>query len=135
MSGKDLFTAQQFISAIPKSGGIVTKIAERVGCAWNTARKYIDTHPTVKQAYDDECENILDMAESALIKSVSEQEAWAVKYMLSTKGKARGYVERSQVEQTVEVLGSIPVTYQDYRLGIDEAEAGPGEDSQTPGES
>ena len=96
MSGKNLFTAQQFIDAIPGTGGIVTKIAEKVGCVWNTARKYIDTHPTVQQAYDDECERILDMAESALFKSISERDAWAVKYMLSTKGKARGYIERTE---------------------------------------
>ena len=95
--GKELFTAKQFIDAIPGTGGIVSKIADRVSCTWHTARKYIDEYPTIKQAYDDECESILDLAESALIKSVSEQEAWAVKYILSTKGRNRGYVERKEV--------------------------------------
>ena len=96
--GKELFTAKQFIKAIPNTGGIITKIAERVGCAWHTAKKYIEQYPTIQQAYQNECERVLDIAESALIKSVTEQEAWAVKYILSTKGKKRGYVERQELE-------------------------------------
>ena len=95
--GKDLFTAAQFIAAIPGSGGIVTQIAKKVGCSWNTARKYIDNHPSVQQAYNDECEAILDMAEAALFKQVSQEEAWAVKYLLATKGKGRGYTERTEL--------------------------------------
>lgn len=95
--GKELYTAKQFIEAIPGTGGIISKIAERVDCTWHTAKKYIDNYATVQQAYDDECERILDLAESALIKSISEQQAWAVKYILSTKGKNRGYVERQEI--------------------------------------
>ena len=36
------YTAAQFIAAIPGTGGIITKIAEKVGCAWHTAKKYIE---------------------------------------------------------------------------------------------
>ena len=95
--GKRLYSQKRFIEAIKGSGGIVSKIADRVGCTWHTARSYIDTYPNIKAAYDDERERVLDMAESALIKSVTEQEAWAVKYYLSTIGKQRGYVERQEV--------------------------------------
>ena len=108
--GKELFTAKQFIKAIPNTGGIITKIAERVGCAWHTAKKYIEQYPTIQQAYQNECERVLDIAESALIKSITEQEAWAVKYMLSTKGKKRGYVERQELDHS----GGIDVTIVDW---------------------
>ena len=103
MANKDQFTSREFIDAIPGTGGIVTKIAEKVGCTWHTARKYIDNYATIKQAYQDECERVLDLAESALIKSVADQEAWAVKYMLSTKGKHRGYVERQELQHNGEI--------------------------------
>jgi len=59
----DRYTAQEFIDKIPGSAGIVTTIALRVGCAWHTAKKYIEQHPTVKAAYDAECERVLDAAE------------------------------------------------------------------------
>ena len=58
-----VYTAEQFIKAIPGSGGIISTIARRVGCGWHTARDYVDKHPSVKQAYDDECEAVLDLAE------------------------------------------------------------------------
>lgn len=39
--GKNLYTAAQFIEAIPGTGGIISAIAKRVGCDWITAKKYI----------------------------------------------------------------------------------------------
>lgn len=92
--GKPLFTTNQFIAAIPGTGGIITAIARKVGCDWHTAKKYIEQHPTVKLAYSAECEGVLDLAEAKLIEQVNGGEGWAIKYLLSTKGKSRGYVER-----------------------------------------
>lgn len=95
--GKPLYTAKQFIAAIPGTGGIVTSIAERVGCKWHTAKKYIETMPTVRQAYEDECARVLDMAEDGLIKAIQGGDLQAIKYYLSTKGKHRGYTERQEL--------------------------------------
>ena len=95
--GKDLYTASQFIEAIKGSGGIISTIAKRVGCEWHTAKKYIEQYSTVKQAYINETEAVTDMAEIALINSIKNSDAWAVKYYLSTKGKDRGYVERQEL--------------------------------------
>ena len=64
------FTADQFIKAIPGSGGIVSVIASVVKCDWHTARKYIDEHPKVKQAWEDERKNITDKAKHNIIKSI-----------------------------------------------------------------
>ena len=91
------YTAKDFIDAMPGTGGIKTAIARKVGCDWHTADKYIKTYPTVAQAYADECEGVLDLAESKLIQQVNNGEQWAVKYILSTKGKNRGFTERTEV--------------------------------------
>jgi len=37
----DHYKASQFIAAIPGSAGIISIIARRVGCDWNTAKKYV----------------------------------------------------------------------------------------------
>jgi len=97
--GKELFTAKQFIDAIPGSGGIVTTISKRVGCTWHTAKKYINEYVTVKAAYDDECEAILDLAESTVLKNIKDGDSADAKWYLSRKGKSRGYVERQENEQ------------------------------------
>ena len=96
-NGNGHYKAQQFIEVIPGTGGIVSAIAKRVGCCWNTARKYIDTHPTVRQAYDDECETVLDFAESKVIELMRHDDGQMIRYYLSTKGKKRGYTERQEI--------------------------------------
>jgi len=94
--GEELYTAEQFIKAIPGTGGIITMIAKKVGCARNTAASYIAKHPTVKQAYDNECETVLDMAESKTITKMNNDDWEVIKYYLSTKGKNRGYTQRTE---------------------------------------
>lgn len=91
------YKAQQFLDAIPNSGGIITLIAKRVGCTWHTAAKYIKEYATISAAYADECEGVLDLAEAKLIEAIKAGDLAAVKYILSTKGKKRGYTERTEV--------------------------------------
>ena len=95
--GTNGFTAEQFLAAIPGSAGIVTTIAKRVGCSWNTAKKYIQKYATVNRAWLDEKEKILDLAETKLIEQISDGEMWAVKYYLATQGKKRGYTEKQEI--------------------------------------
>lgn len=91
------YKATDFIVAIPGSGGIISTIAKRVGCDWWTARRAIDSMPTVKEVYDSESETVLDMAESVLLKNIKEGDSADAKWYLSRKGKARGYVERQEM--------------------------------------
>lgn len=100
MSGRNQYKAEKFIDAIKDSGGIVSTIAKRVGCDWHTAKKYIDTYATVTQAYQDECERVLDLAESKTIEMINEKDGTMIRYYLSTKGKHRGYTEKQQIEHT-----------------------------------
>lgn len=100
MAHKSLYTAKQFIDAIPGTGGIISAIAKRVGCTWRTARTYIDTRPSVAEAYQDECEAVLDLAEAKTIEAIKAGDTGMIRYYLSTKGKKRGYVERVEQENS-----------------------------------
>ncbi len=91
------------MEAIPKSGGIISTIAGKVGCSWHTAKKYIDSHPTVKAAYDAECEAVLDMAESQIITAMQEQDIQTAKWYLTMKGRHRGYATTERHEQSGDV--------------------------------
>jgi len=64
------YTAQQFIDAIPGTGGIVSELAERVGCRWHTAKKYIEEYVTVKEAWEAERNRIGDIAKSNIIEAI-----------------------------------------------------------------
>ena len=98
MAGARQYKAQQFIDAIKGSGGIVSTIAARVGCAWHTAKKYIDTYPTVAKAYADETEGILDLAESTVIRGIKDGDQTSAKWYLTMKGTRRGYVPKQQLQ-------------------------------------
>jgi hypothetical protein len=104
------YKASQFINAIKGSGGIITTIANRVGCSWHTAKKYIEEYATVKQAYNDELELVSDIAESVVIgniraayekqrKDKEQADSTDAKWYLTRKGK-RGYSEKSEVDVT-----------------------------------
>lgn len=95
--GRRTYSAQTFINAIPGTGGIISAIARRVGCNWHTAKRYIEEYPTVRQAYDDEVEALIDMAESILIKSIQEGDPQDAKWFLARKGKHRGYQTGTEV--------------------------------------
>lgn len=123
MANKDQYKAKDFIDAIKGSDGIITTIARRMNCDWNTARKYIETYSTVKAAYEAEREGLLDAAESILSNSIKaatqvQNEALQnrdfekasnintadVKWVLARRGKHRGYAERLELD-VVGLLG------------------------------
>lgn len=98
MGSADHYTASDFIDVIPGTGGIISTIAARVGCDWHTAKRYIDNYATVKQAYDDECEKVTDLAETQIIKGIKENDLPTAKWYLTMKGHSRGYVRREERE-------------------------------------
>lgn len=109
MANKDQYKAEDFIKAIQGSGGIISVIASRVGCQWHTAKKYIEEYTTVKQAYDNECEQIIDISESVVIgniKYAAKLQADAkipvdsgdAKWWLTKKGKGRGFGDKLDID-------------------------------------
>ena len=85
MANKEQFKTQQFIDVIPGTGGIISTIAERVGCAWHTAKKYIENHSTVRQAYDNEKHRIDDKAVSNIYKAIADGDLGTSKWWASMK--------------------------------------------------
>ena len=97
MGKNNHYGVQVFIDAIPGSGGIISTIAKRVGCAWHTAKKYCTEYATVAKVYQDECEAITDLAESTVLKSIQEGDVSVAKWYLTMKAKDRGYAPRQEI--------------------------------------
>ena len=102
------FRAKQFIKAIPGSGGIISTIAERVGCDWHTAKKWIYNHQSVLEVYEAETEKPLDLSESVVIANIQaarkmQKEIGGIvdstdaKWYLTMKGKGRGFTQRQEI--------------------------------------
>ena len=85
------------LKAIKGSGSIVSTVAKRLDCTWDTAKTYINAWPETQQAFRDEEETVLDMAESKLYEAIQNDDIQAAKWLLSTKGKRRGFSERHEI--------------------------------------
>jgi len=97
------YCREQFEKAIPGSAGIISAIAQKVGCDWHTAKKWIERDDGLQQMVTAELEASIDIAEASLLSLIKEKDLQAIKFFLKTKGKHRGYVETSRVEGTWDI--------------------------------
>jgi hypothetical protein len=89
---------KQTIDALEKSLGIVTIACRNVGIHRSTFYDWINTDPEFKRAVDDVSEITLDFAESELHKQIRDGSTAATIFYLKTKGKKRGFIERSEID-------------------------------------
>ena len=92
------YKTKEFVKAIKGTGGIKTAIAKRLGCEWNTVTKYIKENEEIRSAWQAEKESILDLGEASLYSLVKKKDLAAIKYLLSTQGKERGYGDQQRVD-------------------------------------
>ncbi len=86
------------IQALTKSLGVVKMACESVGISRQTHYNWIKDDEAYKQACDNLPEVVLDFAEHHLHKLISQGNPAATIFLLKTKGKKRGYVERQEIE-------------------------------------
>lgn len=91
------------LEAIKNSGAIISTIAKRLGVTWNTAERIINSNPEALQAYNDEEQTILDAAESTIYNSIKSGDIQAAKWVLSTKGRRRGWGEKLEIDGKMNV--------------------------------
>ena len=101
MANRQHFTKERIAEALRVSAGVYALAADKLGCAPNTIKNYVRRYKYLQKVEEEIREQTLDLAESALLKMIGDQNhrnhATAVIFYLKTKGKARGYVERSEV--------------------------------------
>ena len=95
---KQRYTAAEVCEACEGTGGIKIKVANKLGCSRMTVDRYIQRYPTVREALRQADETLTDEAEDQSGQLIRERYWPAIRYRLSTKGKDRGYVERTEQE-------------------------------------
>lgn len=89
-----------FLQALEKNLGIVSNTAKGIGIHRSTYYDWRRTDPDFEKASDDIQEVALDFVESKLLKRISDESDTAIIFYLKTKGKNRGYVERTEIQTT-----------------------------------
>ena len=85
------YTADQVAEALRAAGGSHADAAERLGCHRTTILDYVRRCPRVRQARDEARAELIDKAESQLRAMVDRGEWLAVRFVLVTLGRDRGY--------------------------------------------
>jgi len=89
---------QRLLEALEKSLGIVTTACKTAGVARSSFYEWKENDPEFAMAVQ-EIDNVtLDFAESSLHKQINEGNATSTIFYLKTKGKNRGYVERTELD-------------------------------------
>ena len=98
MSNKKTHIKKALIEALEKSLGVVTTACKQVGVSRKTYYRYVNEDPDFAKEVE-ELQNVaLDFAESQLHKQIQEGSTAATIFLLKTKGKKRGFVERQEIE-------------------------------------
>lgn len=103
MNGKQTLTKQQkeFLKAFNQVGGNISMACRQANIKSRTTYYRWLENDEFRDAVENVNESFIDLAESQLRAAVSRGDMNAVFFLLKTKGKNRGYVERT--EQSVSV--------------------------------
>ena len=100
MGAKQKFTAEQIVAALKETKGMVYQAAALLNCDSMTIYNYRDRYASVRNELEMQNGQFDDIAESKLLKAVEAGEPWAIMFRLKTKGRHRGYVEKTEVEHS-----------------------------------
>lgn len=105
-------TKKNFKDALIGTYGIQSSIAQKLGVSRSAITQFLNKYPDMKTLCEEEREKIIDIAENRLFKALNEGEQWAINKTLSTLGKRRGYVEKTELEHSgsakIEIITNIP---------------------------
>ena len=92
---------RSMIEALEKSLGIVTTACKSVGISRETHYRWMRDDEKYKEEVNGIADIALDFAESQLHKQIKDGEVSSTIFYLKTKGKKRGYIERTEQEVTI----------------------------------
>jgi hypothetical protein len=101
MTNKSLQYKKELIVAMELCHGIVSDACKSVGVSRVTYYDYYNNDPEFKTSIDEIDGSVLDFVEGKLFKLIEKGDVAAILFYLKTKGKRRGYIEKSEIDHTV----------------------------------
>lgn len=99
-------------AAIIDAKGILTVAAKKCNVTHSAMWQYVKNNPELNKAIEIATEEVLDLTELKFFEALRSGDPWAVKFMLATKGKRRGY------SNDVAINGNIEVNIDDVKSKI-----------------
>jgi len=95
------------LDALKSTMGNITAACLAADISRSQFYKWRDDDPEFDQAFKDVLESALDMGETALMKQIQDGNTACIIFLLKTRGKERGYVERQEVDHRGKDGGAI----------------------------
>lgn len=89
---------KKLLNNIENSFGNITLIAGRLNCSRQAIYDAINRDEKIAQKIKDEREKIIDLAENKLITNINNGVTASIHLVLTTLGKDRGYVSKTEIE-------------------------------------
>lgn len=102
-------TKKAMVEALEKSLGVVTTACKQVGISRDTHYRWLKEDEEYKQTVNEISDVALDFAESQLFKQIRDGNTTATIFFLKTKGKHRGYIEKTETDVHFKELPSLKV--------------------------
>lgn len=96
---------KNFINAFLSEGCNISKACKAADIDRGTYYIWMEKFQEFKAEIEEAQEKLLDFTESKLVENIQTNDTRAIIFMLKTKGKKRGYVERMETE----VSGSLKI--------------------------
>ena len=91
------------IEALESSLGVVSEACKEAGVGRTTFYKWMREDPEFKEEVDSIEDYALDFVESKLYGQIKKGDTTAIIFYMKTKGKKRGYIEKTQFEHSGEI--------------------------------
>ena len=104
-----IVTEQVLAAALKASAGIQTKAAQMLGISQSAVSQRVSGSEYLKNIYQEIREEMLDLAESELLKKLREGHLTAIIFYLKCIGKSRGYTEKAELDVNQRHTGGVLV--------------------------
>lgn len=94
MARKQRFKMEQVADALRRSGGVKSVAARALGCDRTTVHNYCLRYPELQAVADSQVEELLDVAEGNIRRTVYAGDLETSKWILRTRGRDRGYGDK-----------------------------------------
>lgn len=105
-------TKKEVLNIYQKKACNVSATCSAAGISRRTFYKWKEKDEKFREACEEGEESLIDFAESQLLQKVNDGDLTAIIFILKTKGKNRGYVERTEqkvdVNPWMELMESLP---------------------------
>lgn len=115
---KDTLKKENLLKALEASLGVVSIACKKANVHRSSHYRWLNDDPDYKKAVESIDDLTLDFAETALHRQIKRGNVVATIFLLKTRGKKRGYVEKTEVEHSGEVTSNTVIKWGDKEIKV-----------------